>query len=116
MLFGSGVRSGSFYDDGRGPWYDDSELDQPEYSLKVLSDFLFATSKNDQKLAWRYDGVIINSTITMGGGRIYFVENRHPDVLINKSRRLAGGKEWMSLVLVALDATSGEQLWEKQLE
>jgi hypothetical protein len=116
LLFGSGVRKGAFYDDGRGPWYDDSGLGQPQYSLKVLSDFLFVVSKEDQKLKWSYDGVVINSTITLGGGRIYFVENRHPQVLADASRRLAGGDTWKQLVIVALDATSGKRVWEKEVE
>ena len=116
LLFGSGVRRGSFYEDGRGPWYDDSGMGQPQHSLKVLSDYLFAKSQDGQRLAWRYDGVIINSTITLGDGRIFFVENRHPEVLASESRRLAGGEPWMQLNLVTLDATTGEKIWEAPLE
>lgn len=115
LLFGSGVRPGNFYDDGRGPWYDDSRLSQPEYSLKVLSDYLFAGPAESATPAWRYDGVVINSTITVGGGRVYFLENRRPDVVSNASRRLAGGEEWRDLYFVALDSKTGKRVWQQEL-
>jgi len=116
FLFGSAVRAGSFYSKGRGPWYDDSGFGKPSDSLKVLSDAFFVMDRATGKLVWKHQGVVINSTIAIGGGRVYFVENRHPAVLANPSRRLAGGKEWMQLHLVALDVKTGKQLWEESLQ
>jgi outer membrane protein assembly factor BamB len=115
MIFGSSVRKGAFYDEGRGPWYDDSELRGENDSRKVLSDCVFAAGWEDGKTRWRYDGVIINSTITLGGGRMYFVENRHPKVLSSESRRLGGGKEWLELFIVGLDQKTGEKRWEQEV-
>jgi outer membrane protein assembly factor BamB len=116
LLFGSSVRSGNFYTEGRGPWYDDSGFKKAQDSHKVLSDCLFAVDLAGNSQAWKYNGVIINSTIAIGGGRIYFVENRNPKVLQDKSRRLSGGKEWMALHLVALDVETGKLVWEKNMQ
>jgi outer membrane protein assembly factor BamB len=104
LLLGSGVRRGSFYSNGRGPWYD-------QETAKVNSDFLFAIGQQDRKLRWKYDGVIINSTITVGGGRVYFLEQRDPGLLAAKSRLLseAGTR---NMVIVALDEKTGGMLWE----
>jgi len=116
LLFGSSVRSGNFYTEGRGPWYDDSGFKKAQDSHKVLSDCLFAVDLAGNSQAWKYNGVIINSTIAIGGGRIYFVENRNPKVLQDKSRRLSGGKEWMALYLVALNVKTGKLVWEKNMQ
>ena len=89
LLFGSSVRSGNFYTEGRGPWYDDSGFNNAQDSHKVLSDCLFAVDLAGNSQAWKYNGVIINSTIAIGGDQIYFVENRNPKVLQDKSRRLS---------------------------
>ncbi len=116
LLFGSSVRSGNFYTEGRGPWYDDSGFNNVQDSHKVLSDCLFAIDLAGNSQEWKYNGVIINSTIAIGGGRIYFVENRNSKVLQDKARRLSGGKEWMALYLVALDVKTGKLVWEKNME
>jgi outer membrane protein assembly factor BamB len=115
-LFGSSVRSGNFYTEGRGPWYDDSGFSNAKDSHKVLSDCIFAIDMVNNTQMWTYKGVIINSTITIGGDRIYFVENRNPKVLQSKARRLSGGKEWMGLHLVALDVKTGKLVWENKME
>ena len=116
LLFGSSVRSGNFYTEGRGPWYDDSGFNNAQDSHKVLSDCLFAVDLAGNSQAWKYNGVIINSTIAIGGDQIYFVENRNPKVLQDKSRRLSGGKEWMALHLVALDVKTGKRVWDKDMQ
>ena len=103
LLFGSGVRKGHFYRHGRGPWYDRDKR-------KVNSDFLFAIGQGDRKLKWRYDGVIINSTITIGGGRVYFLEQRDEQWVNSTSRLL---DEWRGLAIVALDEKTGTKVWER---
>jgi len=102
LLFGSGVRKGNFYRWGRGPWYDTNKE-------KVNSDFLFAVGKEDRKLHWKYDGVVINSTITVGGGRVYFLEQRDPQRVASESRLL---HEWNNMAIVALDQKTGKKVWE----
>jgi len=103
LLFGSGVRKGNFYRHGRGPWYDRDKR-------KVNSDFLFAVGQKDRKLRWTYEGVIINSTITIGGGRVYFLEQRDDHWVKSPSRLL---DEWRGLAIVALDEKTGKKVWEK---
>ena len=103
LLFGSGVRKGNFYRHGRGPWYD-------RQKAKVNSDYLFAVGQADRKLRWKYDGVIINSTITIGGGRVYFLEQRDDHWVKSPSRLL---DEWRGLAIVALDEKTGKKVWEK---
>jgi outer membrane protein assembly factor BamB len=102
LLFGSGVRQNQFYRRGRGPWYDRDKA-------KVNSDFLFAVGQDDRKLKWKYNGVVINSTITIGGGRVYFLEQRDPRRLELKTRLL---DEWNKLRIVALDEKTGRKVWE----
>jgi len=104
LVLGSGVRQGSFYSNGRGPWYD-------QETAKVNSDFLFAVGREDRKQRWKYDGVIINSTITAGGGRVYFLEQRDPGMVAGGSRLLSE-PGMHSLTIVALDEQTGDKLWE----
>ena len=115
ILFGSNVRSGNFYTQGRGPWYDDSSFGNAEDSHKVLSDCVFAVDLSSNEKMWKYSGVIINSTIAVGGGRIYFVENRNSKVLRGALRKLSGGEEWMTLHLVALDMNTGKVIWDEEM-
>ena len=115
LIFGSGVRKGTFYADAKGPHYDGSK---PLFSLensKVCSDYLFAVGKVDGKVKWRYDGLIINSAIAVGGNRVYFVENRNSTANTRWFflRRLAIKELWRDLYLVALDTGTGEKVWEK---
>lgn len=103
LLFGNGVRKDSFYRHGRRPWYDRD-------TAKINSDFHFAYNLKDRSLKWKYDGVVIASTITMGGGRMYFFEHREKPVLDSDSRLLS---EATGLILVVLDPKTGRKLYEK---
>lgn len=109
-LYGSAVREGSFYDEGFGPWYDDHGHEN------ICSDMLFAYDVASGQEAWRYPGLIIDSTLTVGGGRVYFVELRHPDMINTESRRLGGDTFWKDMVMVALNADNGEKVWEHPRE
>jgi outer membrane protein assembly factor BamB len=101
-LFGSGVRVGRFYRRGFSAWHD-------KVTGKICSDFLVAFDTEQQKLMWKYDGVVVNSSITIGGGRIYFVENRQEEVVKGKDRIYS---ETGDLVIVALDTKKGSKVWE----
>jgi len=115
-LIGSATKQGSAYTGywGHGAWYDQPK--GPE-SFKVCSDNLFAHDKASGEKAWQYDGgVIINSTITIGGERIYFVESRNDKVAAADSRRLGLPELWQDQFLVALDVNTGEKLYEQSLD
>ena len=50
--------------------------------------------------------MIINSTITIGAGRVYFVETRNAKVKASSSRRVSMPEMWLDQFLVALDVDS----------
>jgi outer membrane protein assembly factor BamB/ubiquinone/menaquinone biosynthesis C-methylase UbiE len=111
-LFGSGVRRGATFIGADGEWYDDPN----EESHKVLSDFLFAASPHTGERVWTYrEGAIINSTIAIGDGSVYFIETRSPQVL-NSPWRRCGKEALKDQFLVSLDATTGEKRWERPME
>ena len=115
-IIGSATKQGSAFSGywGHGAWYDQPK--GPE-SFKVCSDNLFAQDKTTGSKVWHYNGgVIVNSTITIGRDRIYFVECRNENVLNENSRRLGSPELWQDQFLVALDANTGEKLYEQPLD
>jgi hypothetical protein len=90
---------------GRGGWYDGRD------SKKVCSDNLFAIEKSSGRHAWTYTrGVIINSTITVADGCVYFIESRDPAAIASGSRH--GRGVWSNQFMVALDIKTGRKRWE----
>ncbi|MBT3914693.1 MAG: methyltransferase domain-containing protein, partial [Verrucomicrobia bacterium] len=72
LLFGGSVKPGSEYTKFKGTpyWYDSSGTQD---TAKVCSDNLFAIDKQTGSKKWEYSGgKIINTTIAIGGGRVYF--------------------------------------------
>ncbi len=113
QILGSGVKQGSFYTGAEGEWYDSKNLTSGE-TYKVTSDYLFALQQGDGKEEWTFSsGVIINSTIAIGDGRIYFVESRNPAALAMKTGRI-GSELSAEQYIVALNVHTGEKLWERK--
>lgn len=118
-LYGSAVKEGAFFTTwwGTSAWFDGTSGD-PTY--KICSDYIFANDLDGNPL-WTYDssdgdkGVIINSTICFGGGRMYFVECRDATVEASSSGRIGLSQLWDSLYIVALDADTGTRLWAKDI-
>lgn len=110
LLIGSSVRAGSFYMGDDGEWYDTPGAEDVG---RITSDELFAYHKDAPRLAWRHrKGVILNSTITIADGVIYFIESRSELAAKATSGRLlkeVSDKQFM----VALDAATGAPKWEK---
>ena len=116
QLFGSGRKKGASYtetsyeaDDSL--WYRDMKL--------VTSDYLFAKDKQNGQLQWKYHaGLIINTTITVGGGRIYFLETDSPKAIDDKLGRMPaktlfdGGSQY----LVALDRKTGRIVFKEKVD
>jgi len=118
VLYGSAVKKETVYTNFWGKatagWYD---AKIGPVNNKVCSDALFALSKTTGAKEWSYvDGVIINPTITIGGGRMYFVECRNRDVKALDNRRIGDKKMWSDQYLVALDPKTGEKIWEKPID
>lgn len=115
-VFGSSVKPGSSYTTywGGPAWYDATS---GEGTFKVCSDSLFAYEKGGPKPEWTYrNGMIINATVTMADGKIYFVESRHPTSLASETGRIDTAELWLDQYLVALDAKTGEVLWEQPID
>jgi len=117
-LVGSAVKEGTswtnFWGGGGAGWYDAAG---GAVTAKVCSENLFALNKDSGKTVWTYTGgVLVNSTITIGGGRVYFVECRNAKVKADESRRVGLPELWQDQFLVALDAATGRKLYERPID
>jgi len=116
IIFGSSVKKGTLYTKwfGKDMWYD--KPDSPG-TAKVSSDALFTLDPETGNLNWIYqNGAIINPTIAVDGGKVYFVEGRHPEIAARAGERIHSSKLWENLFLVALDAQTGKKYWEQPLK
>jgi len=115
ILFGSGRRQGACYtetsyDADIALWYRNMKL--------VTSDYVFAVNKNTGKPLWKYKhGLILNTTITVADGRMYFIETHSPRALENTVGRIPvkilfdGGNQY----LVALNMKTGRVVYKKKI-
>ncbi|MFC1636677.1 methyltransferase domain-containing protein [Planctomycetota bacterium] len=121
MLYGSAQLNEAHYTNIWGGsstgWYDPTSGDATH---KVCSQYIFANDKitgNRLLTDNRSErGIIINSTITIGSGRIYFVECRDPVVKNYRSGRIGLPRLWQDQYIVALNKYSGAKLWEKAID
>jgi len=118
QLIGSSIKKGAghtnFWGGGDAGWYDNSS---GPVTFKLCSENIFVIDKNTSKHAWNYHrGLIINSTITVASGQIYFVECRHQKVKDTDERRVGLKELWEDQYLVALDLKSGNVVWERELD
>ena len=116
VVFGSSVRSGGSYTEfwGGNAWYDHKDA---SCAAKVCSDALFAYRREDLGLLWLYRrGVIINTTIAVDGGTVFFVESRNTEAVGSGEGRLSSPCLWRDQFLVALDVGSGRVVWERPLD
>jgi outer membrane protein assembly factor BamB len=119
ILLGSSVKTSTGYTSfwSKRMWFDGKG--GSDGTSQVCSDSLFGYSLHagHAKPAWSYrKGVILNSTISAMGNRVFFVETRNEKILSSSGRRLAGSDLWRDQFLVALDAGSGDLIWEQPLE
>jgi len=111
-VIGSGVAKGNVFTEfwGAEYWYDSQD---GEHAKKLCSDFLFGTYRETGDPVWRFeDGLIVNPTITISDGKIFFLVSRDEGLRAGESRRLGGEAFWGNMHLVALDAATGEKLWD----
>lgn len=116
QVFGSTVKRGSSYTTywGGPAWYDATS---GAGTFKVCSDTMFSYPKGGDTASWEYkNGAIINSTVTMAEGLIYFVESRNPAVLAAETGRVEIPELWENQYLVALDAETGVPIWEEAID
>ncbi len=87
-------------------------------SRPTVSETLFAFDSRTRRRIWTNEApsVILNSTITVGGERVYFVESRAADVLADQT-----GTAWLpdffarDARLVAIDLVDGRERWSQPL-
>lgn len=116
VLLGSGRRGGASYtetsyDADNSLWHQDMKL--------VTSDCVFAMKKETGRALWKYkDSLILNTTIALGDGRMYFIETTSPAALADKLGRMAarvlfdGGEQY----LVALDIETGRVFYRNRID
>lgn len=110
FLLGSRISKESAYRGDDGEWYEDFA---PEQTSRVTSDRFFAIDPNTGEVKWTYqNGLIMNSTISIGEGMVFFIESRNPALASVGPTRLPSNsltETW----LVALDLQTGRRLWHK---
>ncbi len=118
IIFGSGVRKKTFYNDADGPWYDGNNPRDDYENNKICSDYIFALGKETKKILWKHDGVIINSAIAVGDNNIFFIENRNEEITDPTyfQKRIGVDGLWKELFLVSLDTRTGEKVWDKKID
>ncbi len=98
---------------GEWGWYD--ETHGPETD-KVMSYRLFAIPRGGADILWEYNpapSMIINSTITIYEGKVFFVESATPE-LTDKKR--GGEGIFRELWLTALSLNDGKVLWHHRIK
>ncbi|HQH52031.1 MAG TPA: PQQ-binding-like beta-propeller repeat protein [Candidatus Hydrogenedentes bacterium] len=118
VLYGSSVKDGAHYTNYWGGatsgWYDSAVGD---VTHKVCSDAVFALDKASGEMRWSYGvGTILDTTITIANGRMFFVECRNKDVVAGDERRVGAPELWKDQYLVALDALTGGVVWEQPID
>jgi outer membrane protein assembly factor BamB len=113
-LFGGSMKKGSKYTSfwGGQMWYD--ARSDAVRSL-VCSDTLFALNPANGAESWKYlpKGLMINPTITIGDGEIYFLESKNAKLRSEKRYRFTGEKLFAKTDIVALNAKTGKELWRR---
>ena len=112
-LIGTGTPLGSQHTAwwGSSAWYDGHD---GEPAKKIASHALFALDKASGAPVWTYTGGrILDVTLTIADGCVWFIAARHPD-LDPSTGRLDGPDLWSDLTLVCLDVFSGDVLWERE--
>jgi outer membrane protein assembly factor BamB len=120
-LYGSAQLDGAHYTNiwggGGAGWYD---AKSGSVTKQVCSRYVFADDKETGERIWTDDrperGIAINSTITMGGGRLYFVECRNRTVKSYASGQIGLAQLWLDQFIVALDPDTGAKLWDRSID
>lgn len=112
-LVGSAVKPGSAYIGDDGEWYDGDAVGEVAV---VTSDALFAMDRHTGGRKWAYEGgTVIDSTITIADGQVFFVESRNPAAKDAGSGRLHR-EAYADQALVAVDLNTGRKLWEQKVD
>ena len=118
-IFGTGQKRGASFNEldpagGANP-NSPCKLFEGDFKEVIVSDYLFCLDGQSGKERWTYDnGTIMNNAITIGDGRIYFVESRNKEAAADDDGRLRIDKFCQSdTFVVALDTEAGRKIWER---
>lgn len=116
LLFGSAKKQSASYTEVSRAG--DIAVQFSDLGKLVTSHYLFCLDSRTGDVLWTYkNGAIINPTIAVGNGRVYFVQSHSQRALKDKEGRvtlqvlLKGATE-----LVALDMRTGKTLWNRPLD
>jgi outer membrane protein assembly factor BamB len=118
VIVGSAVKQGSAFKEywggaGQG-WYD---AVKGSVTHKICSNALFALDKTRGSRKWYHaGGAIINSTITIGAGTVYFVECANKKIVGLDSSRVGAPELWQDQHMVALDVNTGKTKWRRPID
>lgn len=117
LLIGTAQKTGASFSnlDFRGSPRNGSFLLENDFRDVIASERLFAIDSETGETAWEYrGGTIMNNTIVRGDGTIYFAECRNPAITNDRDGRIRIDHFCArDMYIVALDADSGEKLWER---
>ena len=110
LLIGTTMKPGERYTGDDGEWFEDFT---PEEVARVTSTKIFGYDQQTGEEKWAYEkGVIINSTITIADGMIFFLESRGESALVSPSNKIQPD-QLTDVQLVCLDLNSGQTKWER---
>jgi outer membrane protein assembly factor BamB len=119
-LLGTGqkVRASFYKQDFHGKPDNGSHILEGDFRSVIVSDYLFAIDRHTGATQWTYkEGMIMNSAITVGDGRIYFAECRNPEITKDVDGRLRIDKFcYKNLFIVAIDAETGDKIWQRPFQ
>ncbi|MGD0090650.1 MAG: PQQ-binding-like beta-propeller repeat protein, partial [Planctomycetota bacterium] len=115
LVFGSACKPGARY---QAQSYKDDALLWGDRMELVASDALFALNGSDGTPRWTYaSGLVLDTTVTVGGGRVCFIETKSPKAVAKTSGRAPmedvceGPNE-----LIALDLKTGQPAWRRGVD
>jgi len=115
-LFGSGRKPEAAYT--LVSKQEDYEIQWGDYKTLVTSDYLFSMDRYKGKVLWTYkSGVILNPSIAIDNGKMYFIENRNEASKADKDG-LIDLKTFLGdeTFLVAVDLHSGKLVWKNRFD
>jgi hypothetical protein len=79
---------------------------------------IFAINAGNGSPVWNYSpqGVVVNPTITVADGKVFFIEADDVSLRQEKRYRFTANSMSSNAVLVALDAGTGKKIWSKKVE
>lgn len=110
LLIGTTMKPGPRYTGDDGEWYEDYT---PQEVARVTSTRIFGYDQQTGEEKWIYEkGTIINSTITIADGMIFFLESHAAEAMASATNQIPP-EQLTDVQLVCLDLNSGQKKWER---